>query len=121
MFSLRQAVFTVILLPASIASAQAWYGIATWYEPGNGRYGACGALSQNSDLVMALPPNLYANGANCWKHVGVINTDNGRWVDAVVADLCPDCGDNHIDLSSGAFSHLGTLDTGVIDVTWYYE
>ncbi len=88
---------------------------------------------------MALPPSLYANGANCWKHLGIISTyfyiilcldiwsemasdsDNGAWVDAVVVDLCPDCEGNHIDLSSGAFSKLSTLDTGVIDVTWYYE
>ncbi|KAG7443396.1 uncharacterized protein BT62DRAFT_903468, partial [Guyanagaster necrorhizus] len=83
------------------------------------RYGACGAPSQNSVLVVALPPSLYADGANCWRHIGVIN--NGLWVDAVVVDLCPDCGDSHIDLSSGAFTQLGTLDMGVIEVTWSYE
>ncbi|KAK0457304.1 RlpA-like double-psi beta-barrel-protein domain-containing protein-containing protein, partial [Desarmillaria tabescens] len=83
--------------------------------------GACGAYSQNSDSVVALPLSLYANGANCWKHIGVINAANGKWVDAVVTDLCPDCESTHIDLSEGAFSQLDSLDTGVIDVTWYYE
>ncbi|KAK0497549.1 Non-catalytic module family EXPN protein [Armillaria luteobubalina] len=121
MFSLRQAVVTAFFMgTTTIVSAETWYGIATWYQP-NGRYGACGAPSQNFDLVVALPPSLYANGANCWKHLGIINSDNGAWVDAVVVDLCPDCEGNHIDMSSGAFSKLSTLDKGVIDVTWYYE
>ncbi|KAI3598553.1 non-catalytic module family expn protein [Moniliophthora roreri] len=90
-------------------------GDATWYQP-NGGFGACGARSSNSDLVVALPQGHYANGSKCWKHLGVHYRD--KYVDVTVVDLCPGCGPNDIDLSEGAFQRLAGLDVGRIKVTW---
>ncbi|KAK7033919.1 hypothetical protein VNI00_012543 [Paramarasmius palmivorus] len=90
-------------------------GDATWYQP-NGGYGACGAPSKNSDLVVALPQGQYAGGKKCWKHLGVHYKD--KYVDVTVVDLCPGCGPNDIDLSEGAFKKLASLGTGRIKVTW---
>ncbi|KAJ8095001.1 hypothetical protein PM082_010219 [Marasmius tenuissimus] len=90
-------------------------GDATWYQP-NGGYGACGAKSSNSDLVVALPQGQYASGQKCWKHLDVAY--KGKHVDVTVVDLCPGCGPNDIDLSEGAFKQLASLGTGRIKVTW---
>ncbi|KAI0745534.1 RlpA-like double-psi beta-barrel-protein domain-containing protein-containing protein [Earliella scabrosa] len=92
--------------------------IATYYFP-NGGIGACGAPSQNTDLVVALSPNQYAGGANCWRHIGVHY--QGRFVDATVVDLCPSCPSGSIDLSPAAFTRLASVDAGRIQVSWDYE
>ncbi|KAL0579486.1 hypothetical protein V5O48_002528 [Marasmius crinis-equi] len=90
-------------------------GDATWYQP-NGGFGACGAPSQNSDLVVALPQGQYDGGKKCWKHLDVAYKN--KHVDVTVVDLCPGCGPNDIDLSEGAFQQLASLGTGRIKVDW---
>ncbi|KAK0221099.1 RlpA-like double-psi beta-barrel-protein domain-containing protein-containing protein [Armillaria nabsnona] len=80
---------------------------------------ACGAPMQNSDHIVALSSNRYAGGAHCWKHIGVHY--KGKFVDATIADLCPGCGHNGIDLSPSALEKLAPLDEGRIQVTWNYE
>ncbi|KAF5343420.1 hypothetical protein D9758_011839 [Tetrapyrgos nigripes] len=90
---------------------------ATWYQP-NGELGACGAPSQNSDLVVALPASKYDGGDNCWRHIGIHY--EGKYVDATVVDMCPGCDDNHIDISEGTFEKLADLGDGIIKITWEY-
>ncbi|KAL0945409.1 hypothetical protein HGRIS_000901 [Hohenbuehelia grisea] len=121
MFSTKLAgVFSVLALAVGMAnaaavdaSAAAFGGDATYYYTG---LGACGAYSQNSDFIVALPPSQYNNGANCWRHIKV--QYQGRTIDATVVDLCPGCGGDSIDLSPGAFQALSSLDAGRIRVTW---
>ncbi|EEC00018.1 hypothetical protein MPER_00143, partial [Moniliophthora perniciosa FA553] len=68
----------------------------TWYQP-NGNFGACGWKLSNSDMVVALPSGKYANGSKCRKHINVHY--KSKSVNVVVADLCPGCGPNDVDLS----------------------
>ncbi|TIB14479.1 hypothetical protein E3P92_01901 [Wallemia ichthyophaga] len=92
-------------------------GIGSFFAVG---LGACGAWSQPSDMVIALPTAHYAGGANCWKHYTVTNTNTGKVMDATAVDLCPTCQDNQIDLSRGLFSELtnGNMAQGLCDLTW---
>lgn len=39
---------------------------------------------------------------------------------ATVADTCPGCEWGAIDLSEAAFLQLGTLDQGVLPLSWHY-
>ncbi|RPD78200.1 hypothetical protein L226DRAFT_480878 [Lentinus tigrinus ALCF2SS1-7] len=117
-----KAIFIAVLAAAVTVSAVPasadFTGDATWYTP-NGGLGACGAPSQNSDLVVALSADQYAGGSNCWRHIGVHY--QGKFVDATVVDLCPGCASGSIDLSPGAFKKLANQDVGRIQVTWNYE
>ncbi|PIL34250.1 hypothetical protein GSI_03961 [Ganoderma sinense ZZ0214-1] len=99
-------------------AAETFFGDATWYTP-NGGLGACGAPSQNSDLVVALSADQYAGGSNCWRHIGVHY--QGQFVDATVVDLCPGCASGSIDLSTGAFEQLAPLSVGRLQVSWDFE
>ncbi|KAI1796501.1 RlpA-like double-psi beta-barrel-protein domain-containing protein-containing protein [Ganoderma leucocontextum] len=103
--------------PAS-DTAETFFGDATWYTP-DGELGACGAPSQNSDLVVALSADQYAEGTHCWRHIGVHY--QGQLVDATVVDLCPGCASGSIDLSPAAFEQLAPLDDGRVEVSWDFE
>ncbi|RDX44876.1 hypothetical protein OH76DRAFT_1421115 [Lentinus brumalis] len=118
MFKVILAVALAAVAVNAAPSAADFAGDATWYTP-NGGLGACGAPSQNSDLVVALSADQYAGGSNCWRHIGIHY--QGRFVDATVVDLCPGCASGSIDLSPGAFQQLASLDAGRIQVTWDYE
>uniref|UniRef100_D8PRC8 Spindle pole body component n=1 Tax=Schizophyllum commune (strain H4-8 / FGSC 9210) TaxID=578458 RepID=D8PRC8_SCHCM len=81
-------------------------GRATYYDP-NGGYGACGQPLQNGDMIVALSSDQYLGGANCGRQL--VATHAGRSVTVTVRDLCPGCGANGLDLSSGAFQQLAAL------------
>ena len=49
-----------------------------------------------------------------------IVSDAGKSVTVTVADLCPGCAANGLDLSSTAFSQLAALGEGNIDVDWHF-
>ncbi|KAK7447429.1 hypothetical protein VKT23_014139 [Stygiomarasmius scandens] len=109
------AAAALLFASSCLVGVQADSTEATWYDPNGGR-GACGAPLKNSDLVVALPESRYEGGKHCWKHIGIHY--QGKYVEAVVSDMCPDCEWNHIDISEGTFQQLADLGTGVIDVTW---
>ncbi|THU87609.1 hypothetical protein K435DRAFT_867134 [Dendrothele bispora CBS 962.96] len=88
---------------------------ATWYDP-NGGQGACGSSLQNSDHVVALPESRYDGGSHCWKRIGIHY--QGKYVEATVGDMCPDCDWDHIDITEGTFQQLSNLGDGVIQVSW---
>jgi len=90
-------------------------GKATWFNTG---LGACGKVSKDSQLVVALATSAYAKGKNCGKTITIKNTKNGKSTTAKVMDMCPGCAANDLDLSPAAFKKLGTLDTGVLKVSW---
>ena len=51
----------------------------------------------------------------CGKQIKVTNTQNGKSVTAVVADVCPTCANsNSLDLSVGAFVEIATEDQGIV-------
>ncbi|KAL9104867.1 MAG: hypothetical protein Q9163_000253 [Psora crenata] len=69
-------------------------------------------------------------GPYCGRNIQITNTgggqDNngvGNVIVATVADTCPGCDENHLDLSHGAFQALtgGNLDPpGQIDISWHF-
>ncbi|CAE7110922.1 unnamed protein product [Rhizoctonia solani] len=90
-------------------------GKATWFNTG---LGACGKVSNDNQLIVALGPGAYQNGKMCGKTITVKNAKNGKSTTAKVMDLCPSCGSNNLDLSPAAFKKLGSLSTGVLTVSW---
>ncbi|KAL1697424.1 Non-catalytic module family EXPN protein [Schizophyllum commune] len=90
--------------PLSLRASSLINSLATYYDP-NGGYGACGQPLQNGDMIVALSADQYLGGANY----------AGRSVTVTVRDLCPGCGVNGLDLSSGAFQQLAALAEGNID------
>lgn len=60
-------------------------GIGSFFAVG---LGACGQMSQPSDMVIALPNVQYGSGQNCWQHYTVTNTKTGQVVDATAVDKC---------------------------------
>lgn len=96
-------------------------GIGTFFFQ-KGNPGNCGIVHQDSDFIVALPTNVYANGAHCGKKVAVANTKTGKVQVATVADSCPTCdNDQCIDLSSGLYDALGaTRDQGVFPVVYTF-
>ncbi|KAI0768764.1 RlpA-like double-psi beta-barrel-protein domain-containing protein-containing protein [Trametes elegans] len=98
-------------------SALTAFQTATYYYP-DGAIGACGARSSSSDLVVALNPDAFNGGHNCWRRVGI--NYNGKYVEATTVDLCPGCGDLALDLSPATFKHLAPLAKGRIQVNWHF-
>ncbi|KAF7341367.1 Barwin-like endoglucanase [Mycena venus] len=91
---------------------------ATFFIPG-GAFGACGKPIQNSDFAVALSSANYAGGAHCGQTLTV--QFQGRSIVVTVADLCPGCAANGIDLTEGAFAALADPAVGVIQVTWAFN
>ncbi|KAJ7142617.1 RlpA-like double-psi beta-barrel-protein domain-containing protein-containing protein, partial [Mycena epipterygia] len=91
---------------------------ATFFIPG-GAFGACGHPIQNTDFAVALSSANYAGGAHCGQDVTV--QFNGRSIVVVVADLCPGCAADGIDLTEGAFEALADTSVGVIQVNWAFD
>ncbi|CAE6504178.1 unnamed protein product [Rhizoctonia solani] len=113
---------STVAVPAELDSRQETHvlekrraGKATWFNTG---LGACGKVSNDNQLIVALGPGAYQNGKMCGKTITVKNTKNGKSTTAKVMDLCPSCGSNNLDLSPAAFKKLGSLSTGVLSVSW---
>ncbi|TBU27142.1 RlpA-like double-psi beta-barrel-protein domain-containing protein-containing protein [Dichomitus squalens] len=93
-------------------------GRGTWFDVG---LGACGETNVNSDKIIAISADIYGNGGYCNKGVTITNTANGKTATAIVRDECPGCGANDIDMSPSLFQELGSLDTGVLTVSWDFN
>ncbi|MFI6699364.1 RlpA-like double-psi beta-barrel domain-containing protein [Streptomyces sp. NPDC050509] len=106
--------------PAAAAPSDARAtGQATWYNTG---LGACGWFNNDSELVVAISTTLYGNHPNpnnspqCGRQIRV-NGPLGSVVVRVV-DKCMGCATNDVDLSPTAFSRIGDLNAGRINVSW---
>ncbi|KAG8716206.1 hypothetical protein FRC11_007380 [Ceratobasidium sp. 423] len=120
----KAPVDTTITVPAELESRQETHilekrrtGKATWFNTG---LGACGKVSNDKQLIVALGPGAYQNGKMCGKTITIKNTKNNMSTTAKVMDLCPTCGSNNLDLSPAAFAKLGSLSTGVLSVSWNF-
>lgn len=58
----------------------------------------------------------------CNKRVRITNKANGKSVEARIVDTCPgdECAYGSLDLSLKAFKAIGDLDTGILNIEWYY-
>lgn len=93
-------------------------GRLTWFTQ-NGVAGNCGTVHQDSDIIAAMNTAEFSMDI-CGKKVK-ITTPAGKSLTVTVADSCPGCNPNSIDLSTGAFQALASLDDGIIDnISWSY-
>ncbi|KAF8154296.1 riboflavine-aldehyde-forming enzyme [Crassisporium funariophilum] len=98
-----------------VGFAHAFYGDATYFEPG---LGACGKTNNANDLIVALSTAKYGNGSNCGRNI--IVRYNGKSVQAKVVDKCPGCKPDDVDLSPTAFSRLANKSVGRMKVNWNF-
>ncbi|VDC05956.1 unnamed protein product [Peniophora sp. CBMAI 1063] len=96
-------------------------GSATYYFQ-NGVRGACGGTNPDNAAVVAEQAIRYGTGADCHRKVRVTNTQNGKTVDAVVADRCEGCqgNPNSLDLSVYAFTQIADEAQGIVPITWEF-
>ncbi|PPR06052.1 hypothetical protein CVT26_007513, partial [Gymnopilus dilepis] len=100
-------------------------GIATWYNPSAelvftgflAGIGNCGVANSDNDLVIAISKQLYDKnkGSNCGQYIQITNTDSGKKAYGQVEDSCPGY------LSPALFKKLGTLDQGVLHISWSFK
>ncbi|GMF00332.1 unnamed protein product [Ambrosiozyma monospora] len=102
---------------------RAYTGRASYFTPS---FGACGTISNEDEMVVALPISLYQAKAKttnnvsgyCGKHVKV--SWGGKSTTATVVDKGM-LGESDLDLSPAAFQALGSLDHGVLEnVQWNF-
>ncbi|RDX50327.1 hypothetical protein K466DRAFT_600667 [Polyporus arcularius HHB13444] len=93
-------------------------GRGTWFNVG---LGACGKTNKDSDKIIAISSKIYGGGKHCDRKVKIKNTKNGKTATAKVRDECPGCGANDIDMSPSLFKQLGSLDEGVLKVSWDFN
>ncbi|WVQ93434.1 hypothetical protein IAU59_000506 [Kwoniella sp. CBS 9459] len=100
-------------------------GFATFFYQG-GNAGACGTVHSDNDKVIAIDGNGWwqdfsSASPHCGKYITVTNTNNGKSVTAMVADVCPTCvSDNSLDLSVGAFNAIAEESEGSVPITWQW-
>ncbi|OCF43366.1 hypothetical protein I317_02805 [Kwoniella heveanensis CBS 569] len=100
-------------------------GYATYFYQG-GNAGACGTVHSDSDKVIAIDSNGWWQDFSqpsqyCGKYITITNSNNGKTVTAMVADVCPTCvSDNSLDLSVGAFTAIAEESEGSVPITWQW-
>ncbi|KAG0054136.1 hypothetical protein BGZ83_011923 [Gryganskiella cystojenkinii] len=109
----------------SAFSTQVKYtGKATWFTDS---YGSCNEKwDGNAEPIVAL--NAHQMGAQGWGNpacghkVRITNQDNGKTVEARVVDKCPgdECAWGSLDLSPAAFTEIGALAAGILNIEWHY-
>jgi len=100
-------------------------GFATYYFQ-NGNAGACGDFHGDGDMIGAIEQSWYGNlgqkSQYCGRSVRVTNTNNGKYVDIIVADVCPTCTNTQsFDLSQGAFNQIATEAEGMVPISWAFN
>lgn len=126
--STYQAPAATTTAASSGGNGQTYSGDATYYYQ-NGNAGACGTVHSDSDKIIAINSNGFwadyatnSNNGNCGKWVTITNSNNGKTVSAMVADVCPTCsGDASIDLSVGAFTAIASESQGMVPITWSFN
>ncbi|KAF9910302.1 hypothetical protein EC991_006801 [Linnemannia zychae] len=110
--------------PEVKAAASNYNGKATWFTDS---YGSCNYhWNGYNENIVAL--NAHQMGSQSWgnpecnKRVHIRNKSNGKTVEARIVDTCPgdQCAYGSLDLSPKAFKSIGDLDTGILDIEWYY-
>ncbi|KAI8139678.1 RlpA-like double-psi beta-barrel-protein domain-containing protein-containing protein, partial [Fennellomyces sp. T-0311] len=99
-----------------------FHGKATWFIPSihGGSMGACWEYEADDEYVVAMNSVQYGDmhGQSDWCFKKVRIYHDGKSVDAVVKDACPECKHGDLDLTPPVFQALGHLDTGILEITW---
>jgi len=77
---------------------------ATYYYQ-NGNAGSCGDYNSDDAIIVAVKSGIMGSQL-CGKSVTLRNTATGKSITAKIADTCPTCENQGIDLSKGAFEAL---------------
>ncbi|KIJ46623.1 hypothetical protein M422DRAFT_249778 [Sphaerobolus stellatus SS14] len=94
---------------------------ATYYFQ-EGATGACGIVHKDTDHVVALQTEQYANGVQCGRTITITDNTTGKTATGIVADLCPGCnGSGSIDLSESLFEVFAPTSQGVFPVSWNFN
>ncbi|PIL22851.1 hypothetical protein GSI_15546 [Ganoderma sinense ZZ0214-1] len=109
---------SVLAAPIELEKRVTHTGRGTWFDVG---LGACGDYNVNSDKIVAISSQVYGSGGNCNQWMHITNTANGKNAWGMVRDECPSCGAGDLDMSPSLFEELGSLDTGVLSISWHYE
>ncbi|TDL17536.1 hypothetical protein BD410DRAFT_754329 [Rickenella mellea] len=102
---------------ATLVSQVTHVGRGTFFDP-DGGIGACGFVEQNTDHIVAIGSQRFANGGNCNQWIQI--SANGKTAFGLTRDSCPGCGVNDLDLTPALFQKFAPLDVGVITVTWNF-
>ncbi|PWN41927.1 barwin-like endoglucanase [Ceraceosorus guamensis] len=108
---------STVALASAAPVKRANSGHATFFYQG-GNAGSCGTAHSDSDAVVAISSAKH-DSSNCGKWITITNTQTGQTTSAQIADTCPTCGTDDIDLSKGAFNKIGTTEEGEVPVTWH--
>ncbi|PVU91418.1 hypothetical protein BB559_004150 [Furculomyces boomerangus] len=106
-----------------ISQAEVFCGFGTYYKTG---MGACGGVSKDTDLIVALNSVQYGNHwpnpnkAECCGRCVLIRNETGKTVKARVVDKCPECVHGDLDLSPEAFKALSDLSVGRMKILWEF-
>ncbi|GAA5985194.1 hypothetical protein JCM5350_004267 [Sporobolomyces pararoseus] len=100
-------------------STGSYSGKATYYYQDS--LGSCGNWNGDNTLIVALnTPQVRSMGNKCGAWVNIKNTSNGKTVKAKIQDECPSCSSGSLDLSVAAFKALGSMDAGVLPISWSF-
>ncbi|CAO3619406.1 unnamed protein product [Mucor fragilis] len=106
------------------SSGDNYSGKATWFVPSlhGGSMGACGEYEADDDYVVAMNAEQYGRMSKvsdvCGKRVRIYH--DGKSIEAVINDACPECKYGDLDLTKPVFGELGKFKTGILDITWEY-
>ena len=90
-------------------------GVATYYYATGD--GACLFGPSPNDLMVAAFDTANFNGSDICGAYFHVTGPQGE-VTVRIVDWCPNCQNNHIDLSQQAFAQIANLSQGIVPVTW---
>ncbi|MFE4654893.1 cysteine/serine endopeptidase inhibitor [Streptomyces sp. NPDC056707] len=109
---------------AGVPTDQPFDGRMTYYNDRG--YSACGTqIDASSQDLVAVSHEWWTsanpNEDNLCKGVSVQVTYGGKTITVPVADMCPSCDAEHVDLSQTAFEKLAPLSVGLVTgITWKF-
>ncbi|KAI7881911.1 hypothetical protein K492DRAFT_161062 [Lichtheimia hyalospora FSU 10163] len=109
-------------IPAQHTKRSSYSGKGTFFTPSinGGSTGSCGEYEVDDEYVVALNAKQYGSLTSksgwCFKKVRIHH--DGKQVEAVIKDACPECQYGDLDLGPSVFKELDTLVKGIIDITW---
>ncbi|GJJ75151.1 hypothetical protein EMPS_07509 [Entomortierella parvispora] len=109
---------------SAFASSVKYTGKATWFTDS---YGSCN-VNWDGNVEPTVALNAHQMGEQSWgnsacgQKVHITNKANQKTVVARVVDKCPgdECAWGSLDLSPAAFTEIGELDSGILNVEWSY-
>lgn len=106
-----------------LSFTNAYHGDMIAYKPSGANF--CGSSSQTTDAVIAVsatimyPPN--PSNPLCNSKTTIYNSITGKFVPATIVDVCKDCADGDIAVSTSLFKEVAPgvdMDSTVSGIKW---